>query len=84
MIDSVTRDREGELRYTIVLQFRGRKQGFREVIPIPDSLGEEAILIDIFTGGKNLEGQGMLISATPSLGNKVICRYPGFTFQTFV
>ena len=26
----------------------------------------------------------MLISVTPSLGNKVNCRYPGFTFQTFV
>ena len=26
----------------------------------------------------------MLIPATPSFGNKVICRYPGFTFQTFV
>ena len=26
----------------------------------------------------------MLIPATPSLGNTVICRYPGFTFQTFV
>ena len=26
----------------------------------------------------------MLIPAKPSLGNKVICRYPGFTFQTFV
>ena len=26
----------------------------------------------------------MLIPATPSLGNKVICRYSGFTFQTFV
>ena len=26
----------------------------------------------------------MLIPASPSLGNKVICRYPGFTFQTFV
>ena len=26
------------------------EEGFREVIPVPDSLGEEAILIDIFTG----------------------------------
>ena len=26
----------------------------------------------------------MLIPATRSLGNKVICRYLGFTFQTFV
>ena len=46
--------------------------------------GEEVIFIDIFTGRGDLKGQGMLISVTPSLGNKVICRYPGFTFQTFV
>ena len=31
-----------------------------------------------------LKGQGVLISAMPSLGEKVICRYPGFTCQTFV
>ena len=39
------------------------------------------MLIDIFTGRGYLKGQGVLISATHSLGNKVICRYPGFTFQ---
>ena len=50
----------------------------------PDSLGEEAILIDIFTDRGYLKGQGVLISATPSLGNKFICWYLGFTFQTFV
>ena len=26
------------------------EEGFREVIPVPDSLGEEAIHVDIFTG----------------------------------
>ena len=41
--------KRGELRYAIILQFRGRNQGLGEVIPVPDSLGEEAILIDIFT-----------------------------------
>ena len=48
----------------------------------PVSLGEEAIhvLIDIFTSRGYLKGQGVLISAAPSLGNKVICTYPGFTF----
>ena len=40
-------------------------------------------MIDIFTGWGYLKGQGVLIPAKPSLGNKVICRYPGFTFQTF-
>ena len=55
-----------------------------EVIPVPDSLGEEAIHIDIFTGLWYLKGQGVLIPATPSLENKVISRYLGFTFQFFV
>ena len=55
-----------------------------QIIPVPDSLAEEAILIDIFTDRGYLKGQGVLISATSSLGNKDICRYPGFTFQTFV
>ena len=29
-------------------------------------------------------GHIVLISAVPNLGNKAICRYSGFTFQTFV
>ena len=70
--------KRSELRHTIIYH------RFREVIPVPDSLGEDAILIDIFTSRGYLKGQGVLISAVPSLGNKVICRYPGFTFQTFV
>ena len=77
--------REVNLRHTIIRQFRGRNQRLRsEVIPVPDRLGEEDILIDIFTSSGYLKVQGVLISAAPSLGNKVICRYPGFTFQTFV
>ena len=62
------------------------EEEFRDVIPVPDSLGEEAtcILIDIFTGLGYLKGQGGLIPAPPCLGNKVISRYPGFTFQTFL
>ena len=52
-------------------------QRFREIIPLSDSLGEEAVLnIETFTGRWYLKGQGVLISATPSLGNKVImCMY---------
>ena len=46
------------------------------VIPFPDSLGEEAVLIEIFTSRGYLNGQGVLISATHSLWNKVImCMY---------
>ena len=50
-------------------------------IPVAYSLEEEAIFIDIFTGRGYLKGQDVLISATPRLGNKVICRCPGFTFS---
>ena len=39
--------KRGELRHATTRQFRERNQGFREVSPVPDSLGEEAILIDI-------------------------------------
>ena len=86
--------KRGELRHTVNQQFRGRTQRLREAIPVPDSLGEEAILIGIFTSRGYVKGQGVLISAVTSLffffflvkwlRNKVICRYPGFTFQTFV
>ena len=64
--------KRGELRYTLFWQFRRKKQRFREVIPVPDSLGEEAILIYIFTSRGYMKGQGVLISAMPSFRNKVI------------
>ena len=51
-------------------------QRFREVIPFPDSLGEEAVLLETFSNKGYLKGQGVLVSVTPSLGNKVImCMY---------
>ena len=31
--------KRGELRYAIIRKFRGRNQEFREVISVPDSLG---------------------------------------------
>ena len=46
--------------------------------------GKEATFIGVFTSTGYLKGHRVLISAAPNLGNKVICRYPGFTFQTFV
>ena len=51
-------------------------QRFRAVIPFPDILGDEAVLIETFSCRGYLKGQGVLISATPGLGNKVImCMY---------
>ena len=34
----ISSHKRGELRYTIIGQFRRRNQRFREVIPVPDSL----------------------------------------------
>ena len=49
---------------------------------LPISLGKEAINICISNGG--LKCLWVLISTTPSFGNKVICWYTGFTFETFI
>ena len=49
---------------------------------MPDSLGEEATFICISNG--SLKCHRVLISTTPSFGDKVICWYTGFTFKTFI
>ena len=71
-------------RHTIIRQYSKRNQGFRDDIPIPDSSGEEANFIGIFTSRGYLKVHRVLISAAPNLGNKIISRYSGFTFQTFI
>ena len=42
------------------------------IIPIPDSLGEEASLIKICINNGSLKCHRALISTTPSFGDKVI------------
>ena len=54
-------------------------QRIGEFIQVPDSSRKEAIIYASLIAGGYLK-----ISAAPNLGNKVICRYPGFKFQTFV
>ena len=49
-------------------------------IPVPDGLRKETTFICL----GYLKCHGMLISATPSLGDKVTCMYSGLTFQIFV
>ena len=73
-----------KFRYTIVRQFSRGDERIREDIPVPDSLGKETFLVGIFTSSGNLKDQLVLISATPVLWDKVICRDSGFTFKTFV
>ena len=70
-----------ELRNTILCIFSGWDQRIGEGIPIPDSLGEETTFINICIGNRSLKCHRVLISTTPSFGDKVICWYTGFTFK---
>ena len=69
---------------TILCKFSRWDQRIREDIPIPDSLGKEATFINICISNGGLKCLWVMISTTPSFGNKVICWYTGFTFETFI
>ena len=69
---------------TILCIFSRWDQRIGEGIPIPDSLGEEATLINICISNESLKCHRVLISSTPSFGDKVICWYTGFTSKTFI
>ena len=73
-----------ELSNTILCIFSRWDQRIGESIPIPDSLGEEATFIYICISNGSLKCHRVLISTTPSFGDKVICWYTGFTFKAFV
>ena len=73
-----------ELSNTILCIFSGWDQRIGEGIPISDSLGEETTFINICIGNGSLKYHRVLISTTPSFGDKVICWYTGFTFKTFI
>ena len=73
-----------ELSNTILCIFSRWDQRIGEGIPIPDSLVEEATFINICISNGSLKGHRVLISTTPSFGDKVICWYTGFTFKTFI
>ena len=51
---------------------------------MPDSQDEEATFINICITDESLKCHRVLISTTPSLGDKVICWYTDFTFKTFI
>ena len=75
---------KSELSNTILCIFSRWDQRIGEGIPIPDSPGEEATFIAICISNGSLKLQRVLISTTPSFGDKVICWYNGFTFKTFI
>ena len=69
---------------TILCIFSRWDQRIGEGIPIPDSLGYEATVINICISNGSMKCHRVLISTTTSLGDKVICWYTGFTFKTFI
>ena len=73
-----------ELSNTVLCIFSRWDQRIGEGIPIPGSLGEEATFINICISNGSLKSHRVLISTTPSFGDKVICWYTGFTFKTFI
>ena len=73
-----------KLSTTILSIFSWWDQRIGEGIQIPDSIGEEATFINICIGNGSLKCHRVLISITPSFGDKVICLYTGFTFKTFI
>ena len=73
-----------ELSNTILCIFSRWDQRIGEGVPIPDSLGEEATFINICISNGSLKCHRVLISTTPSFGDKVICWYTGITFKTFI
>ena len=76
--------KRSELSNTILCIFSRWDQRIGEGILIPDSLGEEATFINICISNRSLKCHRVLISTTPSFGDKVICWYTGFTFKTFI
>ena len=73
-----------ELSNIVLCIFSRWDQRIGECIPIPDSLGEEATFINISISNGSLKCHRVLISSTPSFGDKVVCWYTGFTFKTFI
>ena len=73
-----------ELSNTILCIFSRWDQRIGEGLPILDSLEEEATLINICISNGSLKCHRVLISTTPSFGDKVICWYTAFTEAPFL
>ena len=73
-----------EFSNTILCNFSRCDQRTGEGIPIPDSPGEDATFINICISNGSLKCHRVLISTTPSFGDRVICWYTGYTFKTLI
>ena len=82
--------KRSELSNRVFCSFSSRKENISKWIPISNSLGEEAALVNVGISKGGLKCQRVVISDMPNWGggggrgNKVIRRYTGCTPQTFV
>ena len=76
--------KRSELSNRVFCSFRSRKESICKWIPISNSLGKEAALVNVSISKGGLKCQRVVISDMPNWGDKVIRRYTGCTLQTFV
>ena len=76
--------KRSELSNRVFCSFSSRKESICKWIPISNSLGKEAALVNVTISKGGLKCQRVVISDMPNWGDKVIRRYTGCTLQTFV
>ena len=76
--------KRSELSNRVFCSFSSRKGSICKQIPISNSLGEEAALVNVSIGKGGLKCLRVVISGMPNCGDKVIRRYTGCILQTFV
>ena len=76
--------KRSELSNRVFCSFSSRKESICKWIPISNSLGKEAALVNVSISKGGLKCQRVVISDMPNWGDKVIRRYTGCTLQTFV
>ena len=76
--------KRSELTNRVFCSFNSRKESICKWIPISNSLGKEAALVNVSISKGSLKCQIVVISDMPNWGDKVIRRYTGCTLQTFV
>ena len=76
--------KRSELSNRVFCSFSSRKESICKWIPISNSLGKEAALVNVSISKGGLKYQRVVISDMLNWGDKVIRRYTGCTLQTFV
>ena len=73
--------KRSELSNRVFCSFSSRKESICKWIPISNSLGKEAALVNVSISKGGLKCQRVVISDMPNRGDKVIRRYTGCTLQ---